>query len=235
MPEEKIKPVTNETVRDFLKQEYNALISLYIHYENGVSSIFNFYLTLLSTIAGATIVLFQLSGPIISSVLPAIGILIFLALTLGVVVQEAILNKNVDLAYITQAINLLKFEVLKDNPEIQKYVDYLHNPFINKKTAHLEKSLYARFESRFWFLKWIGSHQLFISLFNSLEMSFLVVVLVGILAPDAVSVWRISVVSLFVLFISLFSHALYANLEFQRRLRARKPRMSEHQEPPFLK
>jgi len=189
----------------------------------------------LSTIAGATIVLFQLSGPAVASVLPAIGILIFLALTLGVVVQEAILNKNVDLAYTTQAINLLKFEVLQDSPEIQKYVDYLHNPFINKKPAHVAKSLYARLEDRFWFLKWVGSHQLFISLFNSLEMSFLVVVLVGMLAPDAVSVWRISVVSLFVLFISLFSHALYANLEFQRRLRARKPRMSAYQEPPFLK
>jgi len=33
MSEEKRKPVESEAIRDFLKQEYNALISLYIHYE----------------------------------------------------------------------------------------------------------------------------------------------------------------------------------------------------------
>lgn len=235
MSGEKKAPVENKAVRDFLKQEYNALISLYIHYENGVSSIFNYYLTLLSTIAGATIVLFQLSGPTVASVLPAIGILMFLALTLGVVVQEAILNKNVDLAYTTQAINLLKFEILQDNPEAQKYVNYLHNPFINKKPANEAKGLSDRLENQFWYLKWVGSHQLFISLFNSLELSFLVVVLVVILAPGVVSIWRISIVSLIVLFFSLFTHALYANLEFQRRLQARKPSMSAHQRPPYLK
>ncbi len=224
----------SEVTRDFLKLEYNALVGLYIHYENGVSSIFNFYLTLLSTIAGATIVLFQLGESTVPSILPAIGILIFLALTLGVVVQEAILNKNVDLAYVIQAINLLKFEALKDNQEIQNYVDYLHNPFILKQSANIAKGLYARLEDKFWFLKWVGSHQLFISLFNSLELGFLVVVLVIMIAPGSIEVWRIAVTCIVVLFLSLLAHAAYANLEFQRRLRARKPRMSENQGPPIL-
>lgn len=221
-------------VRDFLKQEYNALISLYIHYENGVSSIFNFYLTLLSTIAGATIVLFQLGDTNVTSILPTIGILILLALALGVVVQEAILNKNVDLAYVTQAINLLKYEVLKDSPEAQEYVDYLHNPFINKSLSIKTESLSGRLERRFWFLKWLGSHQLFISLFNSLELSLLVFVLVVYLAPGFVSIFRIAIACMIVLALGLITHATYANLEFQRRLRARSVRVADQKKPVLL-
>jgi hypothetical protein len=227
-------PIDNEGVRSFLKQEYSALIGLYIHHENGVSSIFNFYLTLLTTIAGATIVMLQLGESSIASMLPAIGILIFLSITLGVVVQEAILSKNVDLAYVIQSINSLKFEALKDNPEIQEYVDYLHNPFANKNSANLNKSLYDRLENRFWFLNWVGSHQLFISFFNSLELSFLVIVLVLLIAPEAVVIWRIAAACVIVLFLSLFSHAIYANLEFRRRLRARQLRMSAFERPPLL-
>lgn len=228
------KPPKSEDVREFLKQEYNALISLYIHYENGVSSIFNFYLTLLSTVAGATIVLFQLGDNNTISILPTVGILILLALALGVVVQEAILNKNVDLAYIIQAINLLKYDALKDRPEAQAYVDYLHNPFINKHTSMKTETFSVRFERRFWFLKWVGSHQLFISLFNSLELSLLVFVLVVYLAPGSVSIFRIAIACMIVLVLGLFTHATYANLEFQRRLKARSVRMADQEKPALL-
>lgn len=234
MPKKQKQPVRDEVVRSFLTQEYDALVGLYIHYENGISSMFNFYLTLLSTVAGATIVLFQIGTPTVGSILPAVGILILLALTLGIVVQEAILNKNVDLAYVTQAINLLKFEALKDDPDVQQYVDYLHNPFIRKNSSNPSTKLYARLEDRFWFLKWVGSHQLFISLFNSLELSFLVVVLVVLVAPGAIAAWRIAIACGIVLFLSLFAHATYANLEFQRRLKSRKLRMSAYQKPPQL-
>jgi hypothetical protein len=234
MAEKQLKNTVQISIRDFLGREYSALTSLYIHHENGATSIFNFYLTLLTTIAGAAIVLLQLSKASIVSILPAIGILIFLSITLGVVVQEAILNKNVDLAYVIQAINLLKFEALKDNREIQEYIDYLHNPFTNKNSGNLNKSMYARLENRLWFLKWVGSHQLFISFFNSLELSFLVLVLVVLIAPGAVVIWQIVIACVIVLFLSLFTHAIYANIEFRRRLRARHLRMSAYEIPPML-
>lgn len=223
-----------EATRNFLEKEYSALISLYIHHENGATSIFNFYLTLLTTIAGATIVLLQINNSSVVSILPAIGILIFLAITLGVVVQEAILTKNVDLATIIQAINLLKFEILKGDRKIQASVDYLHNPFANRGNVNVDRNWYTRLEGRFWFLKWVGSHQLFISLFNSLELSFLLVVLVLLLAPGRVVIWQVAFACVVVLFLSLFSHAIYANLEFRRRLRARQVRMSTYEHPPEL-
>ena len=228
------KSSKSEDVRGFLKQEYNALISLYIHYENGVSSIFNFYLTLLSTITGATIVLFQLGDTNITSILPTFGILILLALALGVVVQEAILNKNIDLAYVTQAINLLKYEALKDNPEAQEYVDYLHNPFIKKHSFVKAEGLSGHLERRLWFLKWVGSHQLFISLFNSLELSLLVFVLIVYLAPGLVPIFRIAIACVIVLVLGLFTNAIYANFEFQRRLRARSVRIADQKKPALL-
>ena len=232
MAEKLTASTRRESVQNFLEKEYGSLVSLYIHHENGASSIFNFYLTLLTTIAGATIVLLQINNSSVVSILPALGILIFLAITLGVVVQEAILTKNVDLAYIIQSINLLKFEMLKNNRKIQESVDYLHNPFITR--GNFKGNWYARLEHRFWFLGWVGSHQLFISLFNSLELSFLLVVLVLLNAPGQIPIWRVAVACVVVLFLSLFSHAIYANLEFRRRLRARQLRMSAYENPPTL-
>jgi len=69
---------------------------------------------------------------------------------------------------------------------------------------------------------------------SSFGASLLVFVLVVYLAPGSVSIFRIAIACVIVLVLGLLTHAIYANLEFQRRLRARLVRIADQEKPALL-
>jgi hypothetical protein len=93
---------------NILKTEYTALLNLYAHTEDTIFSIFNFYLTLLSAVVGAIIVLIQINSADLSNALPSIGGLLAATVLIGVIMQDAIVNKNIELSTHVLGINLLK-------------------------------------------------------------------------------------------------------------------------------
>jgi len=223
---------TDQNLHEYLGREYTSLINLYIHHENQLSLIFNFYMTLLTTIAGAIVVLIQINKDDLFTILPTTGIILLFSMMLGITVQEALLNKAVDITQVTRAINLLKQEALKDHQEYRAYVEYLHNPFSRMSPEKTSKNWIDRMGNRFWFFRWLGSHQLFISIFNSLEIGALIIVSVFLISPAGLDILEVVVVSLLASFISLYIHAIYVNFEYKRRSKIWQLRMSDYPELP---
>jgi len=209
----------DSNVKEFLAQEYSSLVSMYLHTEDTIGSLFNFYLTLLTTVTGGAIILGQLNSDNITLALPPIAFLLVLALVLGIITQEAILSKNATLVHLGNAINLLKDYALKDSESARKRVYYLHNPFHLVSPVSDSKKMLFKLNKYFWWTSSLGSHQLFINVFNSMLLGFLVFVLVENLAQGAVSQVRIFVVASFVLAISYITHNIYARREFNRRVK----------------
>jgi hypothetical protein len=70
---------------DFLKAEYNALVELYTHTEDALSSTFNFYLTLLSVVVGAILVVAQIPSMSDAAALATLGLLLIFAILLNAI------------------------------------------------------------------------------------------------------------------------------------------------------
>ncbi len=206
----------NEII-DILKMEYASLLNLYTHTENSINSIFNFYLTFLSAIAGAAIVLLQINNSAPSMSYPSIAGLLIFAVLVGVITQDSVVNKNIDLYNFTLGLNLLKYRLFKDNLAEQAYIFYLYNfwadisPTSARKTDTIDKV-----EGKLWWLDPLGTHQLFINIVNSLALAFLMVIIVLLLSGNNAPMERVFIGGIIVLGISFITNTVYARIKYRR-------------------
>ncbi len=196
---------------EILKTEYTSLLGLYTHTENAISSIFNFYLTLLSAITGAMIVLAQINNANITVALPSISGLLAFSILIGIITQDSIVNKNIDLANYALGINLLKYRLLHKWPEELAYVFYLNNFWAKVDPLPSSKSHTSdRIHKRWWWLFPLGTHQLFISVINSMALAALVIIIAKLISDNAVPTTRLIIGSVFIVVISFAIHTTYA-------------------------
>jgi hypothetical protein len=203
---------------DFLREEYDALVSLYTHTENTLFSLFNFYLTLLSAITGGIIVLAQINNSNIAAALPAFGFLLVFAVLLGIITQSAIINKNADLAHYALSLNLLKDYALRNAPDARRRVFYLHNMLTPVSPIELD-TRFDRIQTRIWWMLPLGTHQLFVSVVNSLALSVATVILILIVAGPMVPPWQWFLGGVFMVVMSFIAHAVYARKKFELGMR----------------
>ncbi len=206
-----------DKLSDILKAEYTSLLGLYTHTEDALSSVFNFYLTLLSAIAGAMIVLVQVNSANVAASLPSISALLAFAILIGVISQDSIVNKNIDLANYALGLNLLKYRLFRKWPEELAYVFYLHN-FWAKVNPLQPKRIHTsdRIHKRLWWLFPLGTHQLFIGVINSLALASLVIIVAQLLSGNAIPVERLSIGGVLMVVISFEIHAIYARTKHKR-------------------
>ncbi len=203
---------------DFVAHEYNALVTLYTHTEDSLASIFNFYLTLLSTIAGGAIVLAQINSANLISAMPLLGGLLVFAVLLGIITQDAVMNKNCDLARYALSINLLKDYALDKASPLRQRILYLYDPFAHI-TPLVESSDWLDWLTRWlWWSLPIGMHQLFISMMNSLAVAGLAAVIVSSVAPGSVAGWRLLVGCAVITGLAFIAHSVYVHFIYQQRL-----------------
>jgi hypothetical protein len=211
---------------EFLKSEYDVLLELYTHTEDTLYSVFNFYLTLLSAIIGAIVVLFQLDIARTLSIFPTLAILLGFVVLLGIITQDAVVNKNADIAHYTYAMNALKTYLLRDSPDIRRRVFYQDNILTPVSPIRSSTSALERWQQRLWWMTPLGTHQLFVSLMNSLSLAVIAVVLV----PGAFSLpllnWRSLIVGPVAVVVFFIAQVIYAKRKFQRQLRRGQVTMS---------
>ena len=203
-------------------KEYEGVLNLFTHTENSVNSIFNFFVTLLTTITGAIIVLIQISQPSQSSLVWTIPGLLVLIFTIGIITQEFLIYKEAELAFYTISINAIKNYLFKSYPEIQSQIFFLSGTYAQARvvvnpqrvtTTKLEKT-----ENFFWWAMPVSMPQLFVSLSNSLAITAIFIQLILGLLPGAIPLLRLVVGSAFVLSATYIVQCTYANLKFNSKI-----------------
>jgi hypothetical protein len=162
-----------------LLQEYNSLVSLYTHSENTLFSLFNFYVTLLTTITGAIIVAFQIGEKYASNLFFTIFILLVFVVLIGIITQDALIHKNGDLAHYALALNAIKSHLLEKHPEAHAHVFYMWNPHIRVHPLQYQESLDERLDRHLWWMLPIGMQQLFASVMDSFALAGMIIEMAG--------------------------------------------------------
>lgn len=205
-----------------LLKEYDGLLNLYTHTENSINSIFNFYVTLLTTITGAIIVLIQISRPFQENLSWTISSLLVLLILFGVITQDFLIYKDAELAYFTMAINSVKDCLFSNFPKAQSQVFFLGSPYshvrVDVSPLQLHPTFLGKIEKIFWWMLPLGMPQLFVSLMNSMALTAIFTLLVLSLAAGTIPVMSLIIASLFVLGGAYFAQCVYANLKFMSKI-----------------
>jgi hypothetical protein len=205
-----------------LLKEYDGLLNLYTHTENSINSIFNFYVTLLTTLTGAIIVLMQISNLSQGNLSWTISALLVLLILFGVITQDFLIYKDAELAYFTMAINSVKESLFKNFPEAQSQIFFLSSPYshirVDVSPLQLRPTLLGKIEKIFWWMWPLGMPQLFVSLMNSLALTAIFILLIISLMAGAVPVFRLIITSIFVLGSAYIAQCIYANMKFKGKI-----------------
>ena len=210
---------TSEPVSNILLQEYNSLVSLYTHSENTLFSIFNFYVTLLTTITGAMIVIFQLSGQNVNNLSSTLLVLLVFIVLIGIITQDALIHKNSDLAHFALALNTIKTYMLSSFPDTHAHVFYMWDLHTRVNPLKYKISLDEKIDKYLWWMLPIGMHQLFVSLMNSFALAALIVVFAFSYGGSQVNVLDLGIVVLLVVVFSFVAHCTYANIKFRSKVK----------------
>lgn len=221
-----VSETKNELASDLLKAEYDALVGLYTHTEDALSSTFNFYLTLLSAVVGAILVLAQIPAMGSTVTFSTSGLLLGFAVLLGIITQDGIVNKNIDLAHYALSINLLKAHMISTAPQVKQHVFYMHNMHVQVSPLAVPLGTIDRLHKRLWWMILLGTHQLFVSVINSLALAALAVVAIPGMLSSAPPLWRLLVGGPIGFYVCFVAHCVYAQIKFRRGFRKSEITMS---------
>lgn len=210
--------VSTEPVPNILLQEYNNLISLYTHSENTLFSIFNFYVTLLTTITGAIIVIFQLGGKSLSNPFSTVLILLIFVVLIGIITQDALIHKNGDLAHFALALNTVKSYVLRNYPDTHSHIFYMWDLHTRVNPLQYKITLDEKIDRYLWWMLPIGMPQLFVSMMNSFALAAIVITITYSYGTPQGSLLNFIITIALVLVLSYATHCTYANIKFRQRV-----------------
>lgn len=162
-------PLSSQSL-DILLKEYDALRELYSQAESSVQNIFNFYLTLVSAVGGAVIVIWQVARPDPDSVRTAqlitAGLLLFVAIV-GSVYLSAITGRYAHMDRYARGIDQLRRFLLRHAGDSlpAAYQAFMARPQPARRSgaAHAVGIL-------MWFTP-TGTYQLFVGAVNSLGLA----------------------------------------------------------------
>ncbi|MBN1312527.1 MAG: hypothetical protein JXB30_14020 [Anaerolineae bacterium] len=160
----------DEKALEVIMKEYDALRELYSQAEAGAQSIFNFYLTLVTTVGGAIVLILQLSPPgagtYDNSQFLISGLLVFAAV-IGSVYLSSLTGRYAHMSRYAQGIDAIRRHLIEtlDVPMPAVYRPFLTSP--KDKPSRLGRRLIG------WTI-WLGptgTYQLFIAAVNSLSLA----------------------------------------------------------------
>ncbi|MBN1426812.1 MAG: hypothetical protein JXB07_00410 [Anaerolineae bacterium] len=164
-PKPELPVQIDDKVLDVIMKEYDALRELYSQAEAGAQSIFNFYLTLVTTVGGAIVLILQLSPSNASPFLIS-GLLVF-ATTIGSVYLSALTGRYAHMSRYAQGIDAVR----------RHLIETLKVPMPDVYRAFLapHKNTMPGLGSRlFGWTVWLGptgTYQLFVAAVNSLSLA----------------------------------------------------------------
>jgi len=160
----------DEKALEIIMKEYDALRELYSQAEASAQSIFNFYLTLVTTVGGAIVLILQLSPPGTSAVNASqfliSGLLVFAA-TIGSVYLSSLTGRYAHMSRYAHGIDAIRRHLIET---LDVPMPDIYRPFLA-----YQKSSPAKLGRRlFGWTTWLGptgTYQLFIAAVNSLSLA----------------------------------------------------------------
>jgi hypothetical protein len=184
------KTISTEQSLEILIKELENQKDLFIHFENGIQNLFNFYLVLITASFGGVVIIAQVasSGSIVQAQY-LIGNLLLLVTMIGVMYNGSLANRYAHMGRCAQALDDLRRKLLR---MVDLPLPALYQPFIQGyayEPDRLDKSFEAFYA--------VGTYHTYIAFINSLCFSGSI----RILAGDFFSSWNIGIQ--LVLFIAL--------------------------------
>ena len=216
---------------NYVEQEANSLAGLYTHQETIITTMFNFFLTLISSAIGGIVVLLQINNKAISNfLLLLIGIILAFLLLLGIGFLNAVLNKSAELGQTIISINAIKQISVRENPKLSPYVNYIFNPFVKSVRLDVSKGVFWRIGQHIIGALISDSHLLFIGIINSLIAGCLTFL---IAFAYFMASWPGNfIIGLAISILAYLIQAEFAYKELKRRIQIRYLRTSDYKDPP---
>lgn len=194
----------DDVSREFLQGELERLQTLYTHMDGSAQSVFNFYLTFVSTLVGAIIVLIQLGGSSpadgLRVRLSVIGLLFFGALV-GSVYLSALSGRYGHMARYAHGIDDLRRFLIGE----------LQIP-VPQSFASLLAQRPAAAQEPFW--TWLfpsGTYQLFIGVINSTALALMTGLILGFGSTDGVGIGTVLFGTALVFVMAVLVFNIYAH------------------------
>lgn len=152
---------------EFLYKEYDILKDLYIQVEQATQNIFNFYLTLITTVTGAIVIILQLAEKNgINSVQSQIttGGLLWFAAAIGSVYLSSLTGRYAHMARYAQGMDEIRRFIIQ---HLHVPVPQIYQTFLSRGSKRKRNGIWRWI---FWLFP-TGTYQLFIGTFNSLSLS----------------------------------------------------------------
>jgi hypothetical protein len=208
MTQQKEITLTEQAV-DFLKDECNRLQTLYLQVQDSAQSIFNFYLTLVSTIVGALIVLLQAATmDALQTRLIIIGLLAFSTI-IGTVYLSAMSGRYAHLARYSYGIDAIRKYLIQ---QLQVPMPDAYRQFVQAEKAPAKN----HWRNRIGLLIWLfptGTYAMFIAIVSSLSLG----ILTGLIASFGdISAESIFGASVWVFLITLTMFNVYSRFFIKR-------------------
>jgi hypothetical protein len=205
-----------------LFKEYDTLRELFTQAEASAQSMFNFYLTLVSTVIGAVVVLIQFGG---ANLWIMVGLLSFTA-AVGSVYLSALVGRYAHMARYAHGIDTLRRFLIRraDAPTPHEYVAFLREPD-------------APNPSRSRWLFWLfptGTFQFFVAMVNSLALSMAVWLFLSVTGIVTSQLGRSALVVALLFLLSFTVYNIYSNLLIRTLTRRLNVRVDTASDLPLI-
>jgi|GEM_PF-1148757 len=224
----------SEQAFEFLLKEYDSLRDLFTQTESSLQSLFNFYLTLVTTVVGAIVLILQLtpSDPLslARSQLILSGLLIFAAL-IGSGYLSALTGRYAHLARYAQGIDEIRRHLINrlEVPTPPLYQAFLASAPNPKQPAQKHKAL----SWLYWFLP-TGTYQLFVAVINSLALSAGVWLFLAATHVAEADLNRSLLATMAIFFLTFQAYNFYSHLVMQLLIRRLNIQVDAQRDLPFI-
>jgi hypothetical protein len=162
-------PTLDANIIEQLTRESDRLLMLYTDTQNGIQTVFNFYLTFVTAIVGGLIVIFQAGNLEADARDLIICGLLFFAVIASTVYLSAISGRYAHAGRYAQAIDDLRRVLLRP---VAHYLPLNYDTFMSNPG----RQLHGRAAWSYWLLP-TGTYQMFISLASGIALAVMILVL----------------------------------------------------------
>ncbi len=224
----------SEQAFEFLLKEYDSLRDLFTQTESSLQSLFNFYLTLVTTVVGAIVLILQVTAPDPASLARSqfilSGLLVFAAL-IGSAYLSALAGRYAHLVRYAQGIDEIRRHLISrlEVPTPPLYQAFLASaPKPNRPTQKQKSPTWL-----YWLLP-TGTYQLFVAVINSLALSAGVLLFFIATQVAEAELIRSLLATLLIFFLVFQAYNFYSHLVMQLLIQRLNIQVDTQRDLPFI-
>jgi len=224
----------SEQAFEFLLKEYDSLRDLFTQTESSLQNLFNFYLTLVTTVVGAIVLILQLtpSNPIslARSQFTLSGLLIFAAM-IGSAYLSALTGRYAHLARYAQGIDEIRRHLIN---RLEVPTPPLYQAFLASAQSTDRQTQKRKTPAWLYWLFPVGTYQLFVAVINSLALSAGVWLFLAATRVAEADLNRSVLATVVIFFLAFQAYNFYSHLIMRLLIRRLNIQVDAQRDLPFI-